>query len=59
MKIPLYLAVAQWTLVFAFGLLLIVVYRQLGRTLHQADAAAPLGPRWAVRRPAWNTAVRR
>jgi hypothetical protein len=45
MKIPLYLAVAQWTLLFAFGLLLIVVYRQLGRTLHQADtAAAPLGP---------------
>ena len=44
MKIPLYLAVAQWTLLFAFGLLLIVVYRQLGRTLHKDDAAAPLGP---------------
>ncbi len=35
---------AQWTLLFALGLLLIVVYRQLGRTLHQDDAAAPLGP---------------
>jgi hypothetical protein len=44
MKIPLYLAVAQWTLLFAFGLLLIVVYRQLGRMLHKADAAAPVGP---------------
>jgi hypothetical protein len=44
MKIPVYLAVAQWTLLFGFGLLLIVVYRQLGRMLHQADAAAPLGP---------------
>ena len=53
---PLYLAVAQWTLLFAFGLLLIVVFRQLGRTLHKDDTAAPLGPRWAVRRQAWNTA---
>ena len=44
MKVPLYLAVAQWTLLFAFGLLLIVVYRQLGRMLHKDDAAAPLGP---------------
>jgi hypothetical protein len=44
MKVPLYLAVAQWTLLFAFGLLLIVVYRQLGRMLHKDDAAVPLGP---------------
>jgi hypothetical protein len=44
MKVPLYLAVAQWTLLFAFGLLLIVVFRQLGRTLHKDDAAVPLGP---------------
>ena len=44
MKVPLYLAVAQWTLLFAFGLLLIVVYRQLGRMLHKDDAAAPIGP---------------
>lgn len=45
MKVPLYLAVAQWTLLFAFGLLLIVVYRQLGRVLHKKDdAAEPLGP---------------
>jgi hypothetical protein len=45
MKVPLYLAVAQWTLLFAFGLLLIVVYRQLGRMLvKKDDAAAPLGP---------------
>ena len=44
MKVPLYLAVAQWTLLFAFGLLLVVVFRQLGRTLRKADAVAPLGP---------------
>src|SRR6516225_10749742 len=44
MTIPLYLAVAQWTLLFTFGLLLIVVYRQLGRTLRKTDTAAPLGP---------------
>lgn len=44
MKVPLYLAVAQWALLLAFGLLLIVVYRQLGRMLHKDDAAAPLGP---------------
>jgi hypothetical protein len=44
MKVPLYLAVAQWTLLFAFGLLLLVVYRQLGRMLHKDDAAAPIGP---------------
>jgi hypothetical protein len=44
MKVPLYLAVAQWTLLFAFGLLLIVVFRQLGRMLHKADEAAQLGP---------------
>jgi len=44
MKVPLYLAVAQWTLLFAFGLLLIVVFRQLGRMLRKADAVVPLGP---------------
>jgi hypothetical protein len=44
MKVPLYLAVAQWTLLFTFGLLLIVVFRQLGRVLHKTDTAAPLGP---------------
>jgi len=44
MRVPEYLVVAQWTLLFAFGLLLIVVFRQLGRMLHQDDAAAPLGP---------------
>ena len=44
MKVPLYLAVAQWTLLFAFGLLMIVVNRQLGRMLHKDDAATPLGP---------------
>jgi hypothetical protein len=51
MKIPLYLAVAQWTLLFAFGLLLIVVYRQLGRALHKNDAAASLGPEVGSKAP--------
>ena len=44
MMIPLYLAVAQWTLLFSFGLLLVVVFRQLGRTLRGSDTAAPAGP---------------
>jgi hypothetical protein len=44
MKIPLYLAVAQWMLLFAFGLLLLVVYRQLGRAFSRAKTVAPLGP---------------
>lgn len=44
MRVPLYLAVAQWMLLFAFGLLLLVVFRQLGRMLRKDDTAAPLGP---------------
>lgn len=44
MKIPLYLAVAQWMLLFTFGLLLLVVYRQLGRAFGRAAPAEPLGP---------------
>jgi hypothetical protein len=31
MRVPLYLAVAQWTVLFAFGLLVIIMYRQLWR----------------------------
>jgi hypothetical protein len=44
MRIPLYLAVAQWALLLALGLLVITVYRQLGRVLGQSRQAADLGP---------------
>lgn len=37
MKIPLYLAVAQWALLLALGLLVVVMYRQLGRVFGQND----------------------
>lgn len=44
MRIPLYLVVAQWTLLFTFGLLMLVVYRQLGRVFNKTNTAAPVGP---------------
>jgi hypothetical protein len=44
MRIPLYLAVAQWALIFALGLLVIVMYRQLGRLFDHSKASAGLGP---------------
>jgi hypothetical protein len=44
MRIPLYLAVAQWALLLALGLLVITAYRQLGRVLGRAGAPAELGP---------------
>ena len=44
MRIPEYLEVAQWALLFALGALVVVLYRQLGRLLsHERDPAAP-GP---------------
>lgn len=43
-RIPIYLEIAQWALLFGLGALLIVVYRQLGRLLsHQPDSGTP-GP---------------
>jgi hypothetical protein len=39
MRIPLFLAVAQWALLLALGLLVIVMYRQLGQMLHRAEPA--------------------
>jgi hypothetical protein len=42
-RIPVFLAVAQWMLLLALGLLVVVMYRQLGRVLGQARPAA-LGP---------------
>jgi hypothetical protein len=47
MTIPLYLAVAQWALLLALGLLVFVMYRQLGRILNatgNASATGELGP---------------
>jgi hypothetical protein len=44
MKIPLYLAVAQWALLLALGLLVVVMYRQLGRVFGRSDQPAEHGP---------------
>jgi hypothetical protein len=44
MRIPLYLEVAQWALLFALGALVVVLYRQLGRLLSHRQDAVPLGP---------------
>ena len=43
-SIPLYLAVAQWALLGALGVLVIVMFRQLGRLLQGNAKAAELGP---------------
>jgi hypothetical protein len=44
MRIPVYLAVAQWALLLGLGCLVVVMYRQLGRLLRQPDHATALGP---------------
>jgi hypothetical protein len=44
MRIPLYLAVAQWALLVALALLVVTAYRQLGRVLGRAAVPAELGP---------------
>jgi hypothetical protein len=44
MRIPVYLAVAQWALLLALGVLVITAYRQLGRVLGRSGAPAELGP---------------
>jgi hypothetical protein len=43
-SIPLYLAVAQWALLGALGVLVIVMFRQLGRLLQGNAKAGELGP---------------
>jgi hypothetical protein len=40
----MYLAVAQWALLFALGLLVIVLYRQLGRHFRLSQPDTALGP---------------
>lgn len=44
MRIPLYLVVAQWALLFSLGMLVIVMYRLLGRQLSLTKPDANLGP---------------
>jgi hypothetical protein len=44
MRIPLYLAVAQWALLLALGCLVVLLYRQLGRLLGQSRGHNELGP---------------
>jgi len=44
MRIPVYLATAQWALLFALGGLVIVMYRHLGRQFNLAKPDARLGP---------------
>jgi hypothetical protein len=43
-KIPLYLAVAQWALLGALGLLVVVMFRQLGQLLKGSAKTGELGP---------------
>jgi len=44
MRIPVYLEVAQWALLFGLGSLVIVLYRQLGRLLSHDPGPANPGP---------------
>jgi hypothetical protein len=44
-RIPLYLAVAQWALLLCLAILLIAAFRHLGRVLGQSATPAELGPR--------------
>ncbi len=44
MRVPVYLEVAQWALLFALGLLVVVLYRQLGRLMGSASKTPELGP---------------
>lgn len=44
MDLPVYVVVAQWTLLATFALLLIIVFRQLGRVIGHDERPAQLGP---------------
>lgn len=45
LRIPLYLAVAQWALLGALGILVVVLFRQLGRLMRASGAGgSELGP---------------
>ena len=49
-RIPVYLFVAQWALLGALAVLVVIMYRQLGRLLTGSDEADDLGPE--IGRPA-------
>jgi hypothetical protein len=44
MRVSVYLVIAQWALLAAFGTLVIVMYRQLGLAFHRPKSEEPLGP---------------
>jgi hypothetical protein len=44
MRVPVYLEAAQWALLFGLGLLVVVLYRQLGRLMGKAAKTPELGP---------------
>jgi hypothetical protein len=44
MRIPVYVAVAQWVLLLSLGLLVILMFRQLGRQLTVTQPPRALGP---------------
>jgi hypothetical protein len=44
MRVPVYLEVAQWALLLGLGLLVVVLYRQLGRLMGRAAKTPELGP---------------
>ncbi len=44
MRVPVYLEIAQWALLFALGSLVVLLYRQLGRLLSKSTTTAELGP---------------
>ena len=44
MRVPLYLAVSDWVVLFALGILVILMYRQLGRVFGPSQETPNLGP---------------
>lgn len=44
MRVPVGLAIAQWCLLIGLGLLVVVLYRQLGRAFHRPREGQELGP---------------
>jgi hypothetical protein len=48
-RIPEYLVVAQWALLAALGVLVVIMFRQLGRLLTGSAQAPALGPRIGTR----------
>lgn len=43
-RLPLYLVIAQWALLAALGVLVVILFRQLGRLMTGRDSRAELGP---------------